>query len=56
MRFGMKSILIAYAIVVAAVTVFFMIFGERKDSRFYIIMIILAIVGKIISKIMDNRE
>lgn len=51
-----RNFLIIYAIVVAVVTVLFMIFGERKDSRFYIIMLILAIVGKILSKIIDNRE
>ena len=51
-----KIFLIVYAIVVTAVTVLFLIFGERKDSRYYIIMLILAIVGKVLSKIIDNRE
>lgn len=54
-----RNFLIIYAIVVAAVTavtVLFMIFGERKDSRYFIIMLILAIVGKVLVKIIDKRE
>lgn len=51
-----RNFLIIYAIVVAAVTVLFMIFGERKDSRYFIIMLILAIVGKVLDKIIDKRE
>ncbi len=51
-----RNFLIIYAIVVVAVTVLFMIFGERKDSRYFIIMLILAIVGKVLVKIIDKRE
>lgn len=51
-----RNFLIIYAIVVAAVTVLFMIFGERKDSRYFIIMLILAIVGKALVKIIDKWE
>lgn len=51
-----RNFLIIYAIVVAAVTVLFMIFGERKDSRYFIIMLILAIVGKVLVKIIDKWE
>lgn len=51
-----RNFLIIYAIVVAAVTVLFMIFGERKDSRYFIIILILAIVGKVLVKIIDKRE
>ncbi len=51
-----RNFLIIYAIVVVVVTVLFMIFGERKDSRYFIIMLILAIVGKVLVKIIDKRE
>lgn len=52
----MKRIfLIVYAIVITAVTVGFLIFGERKDPRFYVTILILAIVGKIVSEWMDSR-
>jgi drug/metabolite transporter (DMT)-like permease len=57
MRFGMKKLfLIMYAFVVAAITVLFLIFGERKDPRYYIIILILVIIGKVLAKIIDNRK
>lgn len=52
----MKQIfLIAYAILITAVTVLFLIFGERKDPRFYVTLLILAVIGKLISKWIDRR-
>jgi hypothetical protein len=45
-----RFFLIAYAIIVTAVTVGFLIFGERRDPRFYMTILILAIVGKIVSR------
>lgn len=57
MRFGMsRKFLIIYGIIIATVTIFFLIFGERKDPRYYITMLILAIAGKVLSKFIDNRE
>ena len=49
-----RIFLIVYAIIIAAVTVGFLIFGENRDPRFYVTMLILAIVGKIVSKRMEN--
>ena len=51
-----RNFLIIYAIVVATVTVLFLIFGERKDPRYYITMLVLAIVGKLFIKYISNRE
>ncbi len=45
-----RFFLIVYAIIVTAVTVGFLIFGERRDPRFYMTILILAIVGKIVSR------
>ena len=53
----MKRIfLMIYAIVITAVTVWFLIFGERRDPRYYVTILILAIVGKIMAKRIDGRE
>ncbi len=43
-----RKILIVYAIIVTTVTVLFMIFGEWKDPRYYVIMLILAIIGRLL--------
>ena len=51
-----RNFLIIYAIVVATVTVLFLIFGERKDPRYYITMLVLAIVGKLLINYISNRE
>lgn len=51
-----RKFLIIYGIIIATVTILFLIFGERKDPRYYITMLILAIAGKVLSKIIDNRE
>ena len=48
-----RKFLIIYGTIIATVTILFLIFGERKDPRYYATMLVLAIVGKIISKIID---
>lgn len=51
-----RKFLKIYGIIIAAVTILFLIFGERRDPRYYVIMLILAIVGKILYRIIENRE
>lgn len=43
-----KIFLIIYAILIPSLVVYFLVFGERKDPRFWIIMLVLPIIGKII--------
>lgn len=50
-----KAFLIIYAIIIATVTVLFIIFGERRDPRFYATLLVLAIAGKLLAKWIDNR-
>lgn len=50
-----RTFLIIYAVIIASVTVLFLIFGERKDPRYYFTILILAIVGKLLSKYINDR-
>ncbi len=52
-----KRFLILYGILILAVTVGFMIFGEHpRDSRFYWTLLTLLIVGKLIESMIDKHE
>lgn len=51
-----KVFLLIYAGLLTVVTVLFLIFGERKDPRFYVTILFFTIVGKIISRWIDSRE
>lgn len=49
-----RTFLLIYAIIITAVTIGFLIFGENKDPRFYVTILMLAIVEKIVSTKMEN--
>ena len=54
----MKRIfLIFFVFIVFAVTIGFIIFGEHpRDPRFYITVLVLALIGKVIGGCIDRRE
>jgi hypothetical protein len=43
-----KNVLAIYALVVLTVTVLFSIYGENRDPRYYLTMLVLVIVMEII--------
>lgn len=52
-----KAFLILYGFIILAVTVGFILFGEHpRDPRFYVTMLVLALVGKGIAHFIDGRE
>ena len=52
-----KIFLIFFGLIVFAVTIGFIIFGEHpRDPRFYITVLVLALIGKVIGGCIDRRE
>lgn len=43
-----KYFFIIYAILIPSLVVYFLVFGEYKDPRFYIIMLVLTFIWKIV--------
>ncbi len=44
-----KIFLVLYGVVVFIVTVYYLAYGKVRDPRFYISMLVLVIVGKVIA-------
>lgn len=51
-----RILLIIYAVIIATVTILFLLFGEPRDPRYYLTILILAIAGKLLSGWIDNRD
>lgn len=45
----MKNSFAVYTIVVFSIVIWFALYGEHRDSRFYVSILILAIIGKFIA-------
>lgn len=52
-----RFFLIFYGLIIFAVTIGFIIFGEHpRDPRFYITMLVLALIGKVVGGCIDRHE
>lgn len=52
-----RFFLIFYGLIIFAVTIGFIIFGEHpRDPRFYITMLVFALIGKVVGGCIDRHE
>lgn len=52
----MKILLPVYTIVVFSIVIWFALYGEHRDPRFYVSILILAIIGKFIASHIDKEN
>jgi hypothetical protein len=45
-----------YTIVVFSIVIWFALYGEHRDPRFYVSILILAIIGKFIASHIDKEK
>ena len=51
-----KFFLPVYTILVFSIVIWFALYGEHRDPRFYVSILILAIVGKFIASHIDKEK
>ena len=51
-----KFFLPVYTIVVFSIVIWFALYGEHRDPRFYVSILILAIIGKFIASHIDKEK
>ena len=49
-------IIYVYAIVVFSIVIWFALHGEHRDPRFYVSILIIAIIGKFIASHIDKEK
>ncbi len=51
-----KFFLSVYTILVFSIVIWFALYGEHRDPRFYVSILILAIIGKFIASHIDKEK
>ena len=51
-----KFFLPVYTIVVFSIVIWFALYGEHRDPRFYVSILIIAIIGKFIASHIDKEK
>lgn len=51
-----KILFAVYTIVVFSIVIWFALYGEHRDPRFYVSILMLAIIGKFIASHIDKEK
>lgn len=51
-----KYFLLVYTVAVFSTVIWFALYGEHRDPRFYVSMLVLAIIGEFIASHIDKEK